>query len=113
MTEDREKQDAARRRLRRGMAAVTGATVAGEGFGITAAHAARPGAIVDPVVTNNDDEGAGSLRAAIEAATPGSTITFAPEVTGTIDVGDHIELVRDVTIQGPGADVLTLDGGGE
>ncbi|MFM9903006.1 MAG: choice-of-anchor Q domain-containing protein [Pyrinomonadaceae bacterium] len=38
----------------------------------------------NPVVTNMDDDGPGSLRRAVLNACPGSTITFAPSVMGPI-----------------------------
>jgi hypothetical protein len=60
-------------------------------------------------VINNDDSGPGSLRQAIADAAPGDTINFA--VTGTITL-TSAELVinKDLTIQGPGAQVLTISG---
>ncbi|HMZ17883.1 MAG TPA: putative Ig domain-containing protein, partial [Blastocatellia bacterium] len=67
--------------------------------------------VSNPVVTNLNDSGAGSLRAAIAMACTGSTITFAPGLTGTITLtsGDLI-IPRTLTIQGPGAQVLTISG---
>jgi hypothetical protein len=60
-------------------------------------------------VTNNNDSGPGSLRQAIADAAPGDTINFA--VTGTITL-TSAELVidKDLTIQGPGAQMLTISG---
>jgi hypothetical protein len=72
-----------------------------------------------PVVTNTDDAGAGSLRAAVEsaAANPGAdVVTFDPSVTGTITLTSGPIVSRDtsaVEIQGPGAEALTIDADGE
>lgn len=55
----------------------------------------------------------GSLRAAIEAAdaAPGAdTITFASGLTGTIFLQSQLDLSSDVTITGPGAEVITVSG---
>jgi hypothetical protein len=63
-------------------------------------------------VTNTDDSGVGSLRAAIAAANqhPGrDTITFAPEVAGTITLSDALpDLSNDTMLIGPGAAALTV-----
>ncbi|MBS0570240.1 MAG: hypothetical protein JSS28_06520 [Proteobacteria bacterium] len=65
-------------------------------------------------VGNLNDSGAGSLRDAIAQANanPGAdTITFASNVTGTITLTSGSLVINDdVTIQGPGASVLTIDG---
>jgi len=63
-------------------------------------------------VTTLADAGAGSLRDAIDQAnaTPGlDEIRF--DVAGVIAVGAPLHVFDDVRIIGPGADVLTLDGG--
>jgi alpha-L-arabinofuranosidase len=63
------------------------------------------------LVTNLNDSGPGSLRAAIAAALPSETINFATNVTGTITLTSGELLVADsMTINGPGATVLTLSG---
>ena len=66
-------------------------------------------------VTNLDDSGAGSLRQALldANAAPGQDIiTFAAGVRGTISLlSDFPTLTEGVDIQGPGASVLTIDGG--
>src|SRR6266581_2106161 len=69
----------------------------------TPAHAATI------TVTNTNDSGAGSLRQALTDANNGDTITFA--VTGTIGLTSG-ELVVDksITISGPGADNLAVNG---
>ena len=61
-------------------------------------------------VTTLSDTGAGSLRAALAAATPGTTITFA--VTGTIRLASALSIGSGVTISGPGAANITIDGDG-
>ena len=71
--------------------------------------------------TNDNDCGPTdcSLREAITAANnynnasgnPGTAITFAPNVTGTITTTGFLpDLDTNITITGPGATVLTLDG---
>jgi predicted outer membrane repeat protein len=60
-------------------------------------------------VTNTNDSGAGSLRQALVDANDGDTIEFA--VTGTIGLTTGELLVdNSVTISGPGADNLAVDG---
>lgn len=60
-------------------------------------------------VVNTNDAGAGSLRQAIASAAPGDTINFA--VTGTIALTSGQLLIdKNLTIQGPGADSLTISG---
>ena len=67
-------------------------------------------------VTNLDDSGIGSLRDAIDTTNinPGSdTIVFAPGLVGTITLtSDPLVIGEDLTIIGPGADLLTVSGGG-
>src|SRR6266496_788844 len=60
-------------------------------------------------VTNTNDSGAGSLRQALAAANDGDTITFA--VSGTIGLTSGELLVdKSITISGPGAESLAVDG---
>jgi hypothetical protein len=67
-------------------------------------------------VSNTDDSGPGSLRAAIAAAnvSPGAdTIVFADGLRGTIKLtSGELAITDSVAIQGPGADALTVSGGG-
>ena len=66
-------------------------------------------------VTTLNSTGDGSLAAAIELANaaPGAdTITFAPGLTGTIAMPEGVTITDSVLITGPGADVLSLSGGG-
>lgn len=63
------------------------------------------------IVTNTNDSGAGSLRAAIAAAGVGEEITFA--TTGIISLtSGELLITQDLIITGPGPDMLVLDGGG-
>jgi hypothetical protein len=77
---------------------------------IAVAHSAF-GATV--TVTNSNDSGSGSLRQAIATATGGSdTITFdMSTVTSPITLASELALGKSVTIQGPGATLLTISGG--
>lgn len=64
-------------------------------------------------VTNLDDSGPGSLRQAVLDANnslPSDTINFAANVKGVITLASRIDILGKMTINGPGADVLTLDG---
>jgi CSLREA domain-containing protein len=66
------------------------------------------------VVTNSNDSGAGSLRAIIFSACPGSTVTFnmtPGQVTSPINLTSGELLIdKSLTIQGPGANLLTIAG---
>ena len=63
-------------------------------------------------VTSTNDSGVGSLRAAILAAAAGDTIQFDPSLNGkTINItSGALEISKPLTIQGPGAGQLTVDG---
>jgi len=64
------------------------------------------------LVTTLADAGPGSLRQAIEQARGGSTITFAPQVRGTLWLtSGGLTVNRNLTLRGPGAGVLTLSSG--
>jgi hypothetical protein len=61
------------------------------------------------VVTNTNDSGAGSLRCAIASAFTGSTITFNLTTPAAITLtSGQLIIDKDVTIQGLGAKVLTV-----
>lgn len=60
-------------------------------------------------VTNTNDSGAGSLRQAISDALSNDTINFG--VSGTIFVNSYLPISKNLTIEGPGASVLAIDGG--
>jgi predicted outer membrane repeat protein len=66
-------------------------------------------------VTNTADSGTGSLRAAVlsaNAAHGTDTITIASNVTGTINLSTALPILKaNITITGPGATKLTVNGG--
>ncbi len=63
-------------------------------------------------VTNLNDSGSGSLRDAIQSASPGDTITFAKNLSGTIFLTHgELELSRNITLSGPSEKNVTLDAG--
>jgi hypothetical protein len=66
-------------------------------------------------VTKNVDDGAvGTLRYEIGKAHKGDTIKFAASLDGqTIELnGSELDITKSLTIQGPGAGQLTIDGNG-
>jgi len=60
-------------------------------------------------VTNTNDSGPGSLRQAVAAAHNGDRITFAVSGTITLTSGG-LGVFKNVTISGPGAGQLSIDG---
>lgn len=58
-------------------------------------------------VTNGQDDGPGSLRAAIRDATPDSTITFSFARIISLSGGELL-IDMNLTIAGPGSAVLTV-----
>jgi hypothetical protein len=65
-------------------------------------------------VANTDDDGPDSLRQAILDADPGDTIDFAIPGIGPHTIvltSGQLTIDKDLTIQGPGAGVLTISGG--
>src|SRR6266508_4580725 len=59
-----------------------------------------------------DDGSAGTLRAQIAAAAPGDVVVFDPSLNGqtiTLSQGE-IDIAKDLTLQGPGANQLTVSG---
>src|SRR5262249_789991 len=67
------------------------------------------------MVTNNLDSGPGSLRAEIADAHSGDTIVFDKTLNGqtiTLDrLSGELQINKSLTIQGPGAGLLTISGG--
>ncbi|MBV9617214.1 MAG: TIR domain-containing protein, partial [Ktedonobacteraceae bacterium] len=57
--------------------------------------------IFTTIVTNTDDSGPGSLRAAIANASPDSTITFASFVHGNIVLRSDLNIAKRLTLNGP------------
>jgi hypothetical protein len=63
----------------------------------------------DPVVVNNSDSGAGSLRQAITDACGGSTITFNMATNSLITLTTaELSINKNLTITGTGSSVLTV-----
>jgi Calx-beta domain len=63
----------------------------------------------NPVVTNNNDSGAGSLRSVVANACAGATITFASSVVSPINLtSGELSVDKQLTIDGPGANLLTV-----
>ncbi len=61
-------------------------------------------------VTNNHDSGSGSLRNTIAAANSGDTINFASSVHSITLTSGELEIGKNLNIQGPGANNLTISG---
>lgn len=102
------KQRSRRRQLCLGAACAVLMTVWASAFSTGVARAATD------VVTNTNASGPGSLAATVAAATSGDEVTFAPGVTGTIDLDATIAVTQQsLSITGPGAGKLTIDGQGK
>lgn len=76
----------------------------------SAAPSPSPFCTTDPVVVNNLDSGAGSLRQAIADACDASTITFdMTTVVSPITLTTaELTIEKNLTITGPGSNVLTI-----
>ena len=90
-------------------AGITAGVVFGSGSGSPQTNkVAAPSAVI-LTVTNLNDSGADSLRQAIIDAVAGDTIEFG--ITGTITLTSGLlSINKDLTITGPGAGSLTIDG---
>jgi Ca2+-binding RTX toxin-like protein len=79
--------------------------------------AAAPARAADFTVTNLSDAGSGSLRQALADATASAAsdrVLFAPGLTGTITLTSaELDVTNGTEIIGPGADRLTVSGGGQ
>ena len=65
----------------------------------------------DPTrVTTLQDSGTGSLRWAIANAPAGSTITFDASLHGTLHLTNVLHISKRLSIRGPGAGYLTMNG---
>ena len=65
------------------------------------------------IVTSAADSGNGTLRQLVSALPSGAKITFDPSLDGTtISLATPITINSELTIAGPGAPLLTIDGGG-
>ncbi len=64
-------------------------------------------------VTNTNDSGPGSLRDAVLNTPPGGVVDFDSSLAGsTITLLSEIVILKNLTIEGLGADELTISGGG-
>jgi len=80
-------------------------------FTISATGSNSITATLGPAVSTTADSGTGSLRAAVAAANPGDTISFAPSLSGTITLtSGAITLAQNITIAGPGATAISVSG---
>jgi hypothetical protein len=62
-------------------------------------------------VTNLSDHDPGSLRDTIATTPDGGTVDFQPGLSGTITLTTgELDINKDLTIEGPGADVITVSG---
>src|SRR5262245_58771123 len=69
------------------------------------------GRCVPTTVTTLADAGPGSLRQAILDTPGGSTVDFQPGLSGTITLtSGEVAINKDLTVAGPGADVVTVSG---
>ncbi|HEY3027401.1 MAG TPA: right-handed parallel beta-helix repeat-containing protein [Pyrinomonadaceae bacterium] len=87
-------------------ALVVGLSVAGLALLLARPPVSRAATLV---VTSTADSGPGTLRDAIASAASGDTITFSLPANSTITLtSGALEIGKNLTIQGPGADLLTV-----
>lgn len=78
---------------------------------VHAAADVTPDVVVNTLVDDpNGCPTACTLRSAINSAPAGGVIGFAESLKGSIKVVDAIEITKDVTIAGRGADISVIDG---
>ena len=87
--------------------ATCAAFVLGSTLGGATVHAQSPLSPATITVTSTDDDGPGSLRAAIAQAAPGATINFAFK-GGIALTSAQLTINKDLTIVGPGIDELVV-----
>lgn len=68
--------------------------------------------LADGTVIDPGDSGVGTLRGMLDEVCPGGTIDFAPGVHAITLSSDVLHIRKDVTLAGPGAANLTINGGG-
>lgn len=89
--------------------------VSGPSYTITAGTPTpTPTPTLNAVVTNADDSGAGSLRESISVVLSGGTITFSSFFNSPRTIlltSGELRILKNVTINGPGADLLTISAG--
>jgi hypothetical protein len=77
----------------------------------TATFTRTPTPTLAPVlVTNTNDSGPGSLRAAIAAARSGDVIRFDLTYPARITLSSKLTIDKSIAIEGPGADKLSISG---
>jgi len=82
-------------------------------LGVSAAGPVRRVHAATITVTNTNDSGEGSLRQAIANAAIGDTVNFNLTYPAIITLtSGEINVTRDITIAGPGADLLAIRGNG-
>src|SRR5262245_36813073 len=69
-------------------------------------HAQAPSVMT---VTNLNDSGTGSLRDAVANIAAGGTINFAAALTGVISLQSVITVDKDLAINGPGYNAITIE----
>jgi hypothetical protein len=93
----------------RGAAPALAAAPRGDGAGDFSVSERPAAALI--TVNNTNDAGPGSLRQAILSAVASDTIQFAAGVTGTITLTTGVlDITKNLTIQGPGANLLAVSG---
>jgi hypothetical protein len=65
---------------------------------------------VPSTVMNLNDSGGGSLRDAIASTPAGGTVDFQAGLSGTITLASELDIGKNLTIAGPGANVITVSG---